>query len=126
MYVILHMSVFTQDGVSPLMWAASEGRTEAVVELVKSGADPNLQSEVCHMYIPLVLWSDVANVCSLCRNVRGNVISYSASLGLSSMYCDMYHMCIVWFVEVRFLVFSFYCFLASVLYTCFSMYHMYR
>ena len=43
---------------------------------------------------------------SVCRNVCGNVISYSASLGLSFMYCDMYHMCIVWFVEVRFLVFS--------------------
>ena len=82
-------------------------------------------------HLCLDLWCSCGKhvvICSVCWSVCGNVISYSASLGLSSMYCDMYHMCIVWFVEVRFLVFSFYCFLASVLYTCFStcMYHMYK
>ena len=59
MYVILHMSVFTQEGYSPLMWAAQWDMTKAVVELVKSGADLNLQNKVCHMYIPLVSWSQV-------------------------------------------------------------------
>ena len=59
MYVILHMSVITQYGYTALMGAAEEGRTEAVVELVKSGADLNLQNKVCHMYIPLVSWSEV-------------------------------------------------------------------
>ena len=54
MYVILHMSVITQYGTSPLMWAAILDRTEAVVKLVKSGADLNLQNKVRHMYIPLV------------------------------------------------------------------------
>ena len=49
MYVILHMSVITQDGYTALMEAAKRGRTEAVVELVKCGADLNLQDEVCHM-----------------------------------------------------------------------------
>ena len=49
MYVILHMSVIAQYGYTALMVAAEEGMTEAVVELVKCGADPNLQNEVCHM-----------------------------------------------------------------------------
>jgi hypothetical protein len=30
------MSVITQDGLSALMWAAREGRTKVVVELVKA------------------------------------------------------------------------------------------
>lgn len=59
MYVVLHMSVVTQYGYSPLMVAAKGGRTGAVVELVKSGAGLNLQDKVCHMYIPLVCWSEV-------------------------------------------------------------------
>ena len=49
MYVILHMSVITQGGYSPLMGAVGYGWTEAVVELVKGGADLNLQNKVCHM-----------------------------------------------------------------------------
>ena len=56
MYVILHMSVITQDGDSPLMVAAHWDKTEAVVELVKGGADLNLQDTVCHMlHTPCVL-----------------------------------------------------------------------
>ena len=41
------MSVITQDGWSALMYAASWDRTEVVVELVKAGANLNLQSTVC-------------------------------------------------------------------------------
>ena len=41
------------------MWAAKGDKTGAVVELVKCGADLNLQNEVCHMYISLVSWSEV-------------------------------------------------------------------
>ena len=40
---MLHMSVITQFGVSALMWAAKVGRTEVVVELVKAGANVDLQ-----------------------------------------------------------------------------------
>ena len=47
MCVMLHMSVITQDGWSALMYAAREGRTEVVVELVKAGANLNLQNTVC-------------------------------------------------------------------------------
>ena len=45
--VILHMSAITQDGWSALMWAAMRGETEVVVELVKAGANVDMQSEVC-------------------------------------------------------------------------------
>ena len=38
------MSVITQLGVSALMWAAKAGRTEVVVELVKAGANVDLQN----------------------------------------------------------------------------------
>ena len=51
MCVILHMSVITQDGGSALMYAASGGRTEVVVELVKAGANLNLQDTVCQYII---------------------------------------------------------------------------
>ena len=44
--VILHMSVITQDGDSALMWATREGKTEVVVELVKAGANVDLQNKV--------------------------------------------------------------------------------
>ena len=37
----------TQSGKSPLMEAASRGKTEVVKELVKSGANLNLQDKVC-------------------------------------------------------------------------------
>ena len=47
MCVILHMSVITQVGRSALMDAARWGRTEVVVELVKAGANLNLQNIVC-------------------------------------------------------------------------------
>ena len=47
MCVILHMSVITQDGASALLAAAREGKTEAVVELVKAGANVDMQNKVC-------------------------------------------------------------------------------
>ena len=46
MCVIIHMSVITQDGVSVLMKAAREGKTEVVVELVKAGANMDVQTKV--------------------------------------------------------------------------------
>ena len=50
------LSVITQEGYSALMLAASEGKTEAVVELVKAGANVDMQTKindtVCqHIYI---------------------------------------------------------------------------
>ena len=47
MCVILHMSVITQEGWSALMSAAGWGKTEAVVELVKAGANVDMQDKVC-------------------------------------------------------------------------------
>ena len=44
--VSLHMSVISQDGDSPLMVAASWGRTEVVSLLVKAGAALDLQNKV--------------------------------------------------------------------------------
>ena len=52
MCVILHMSVITQDGWSALMLAAMMGDTEAVVELVKAGANVDMQNKVCqYIYV---------------------------------------------------------------------------
>ena len=52
MCVILHMSVITQNGASALMAAAREGKTEAVVELVKAGANVDMQTKVCqYIYV---------------------------------------------------------------------------
>ena len=39
--------VILQDGDSALMLAAEEGKTEAVMELVKAGANVDMQNEVC-------------------------------------------------------------------------------
>ena len=47
MCVILHMSVITQRGYSALMRAAWWGNTEVVVELVKAGANVDMQDNVC-------------------------------------------------------------------------------
>ena len=47
--VILHMSVITQDGWTPLMYAAREGRNEVVTQLLKLGAAVDLQNRVCCM-----------------------------------------------------------------------------
>ena len=41
------MSVITQDGNSALMRAAENGYTKVVVELVKAGANLDLQNKVC-------------------------------------------------------------------------------
>ena len=43
------LSVITQDGDSALMRAASSGKTDVVVELVKAGANLDLQSKVCRV-----------------------------------------------------------------------------
>ena len=60
MCVILHMSVITQRGWSALMWAARGGKTEVVVELVKAGANVDMQSEVCQ-YIDMTHDVNVQN-----------------------------------------------------------------
>ena len=45
---MLYMSVIIQYGDFALYWAASKGRTEVVQQLVKAGANLNLQNKVCH------------------------------------------------------------------------------
>ena len=47
------MSVITQWGYSALVEAAREGETEVVVELVKAGANVDMQDNVCQ-YIYMV------------------------------------------------------------------------
>ena len=41
------LSVTTQVGETALLWAASLGRTDVVVELVRGGANLDLQNKVC-------------------------------------------------------------------------------
>ena len=48
-------SVITQNGWSALMEAASEGKTEVVIQLVKAGANVDMQNKVCQ-YIHCVLF----------------------------------------------------------------------
>ena len=42
--VRLHMSIISQDGDSALMLAASKGHTEVVTQLLKAGANIDLQA----------------------------------------------------------------------------------
>ena len=44
---MLHMSVITQNGWSALLWAVYNGNTEVVQQLVKAGANLDLQNKVC-------------------------------------------------------------------------------
>ena len=44
---MLYMSVITQVGRSALIVAARDGRTEIVQQLVKAGANLDLQNKVC-------------------------------------------------------------------------------
>ena len=44
---MLHISVITQDGDSGLYWAAYRGDTEVIQQLVKAGANLDLQNKVC-------------------------------------------------------------------------------
>ena len=46
-HVYTTSSVIAQGGESALIWAASEGYTGVVVELVKARANFDLQDEVC-------------------------------------------------------------------------------
>ena len=48
-------TVIAQGGWSALIQAASGGRAEVVVELVKAGADLNLQDNVCHYILHVFL-----------------------------------------------------------------------
>ena len=58
MCVILHMSIITQDGWSALMGAAIEGETEDIVELVKAGANVDMQDGVCHAILYIYVTHD--------------------------------------------------------------------
>ena len=44
---MLHMSVITQSGNSALYWAAFKGYAEIIQQLVKAGANLDLQNKVC-------------------------------------------------------------------------------
>ena len=51
------MSVVTQVGYSALMFAAMMGKTEVVVELVKAGANVDMQDRVCQYFFKLAKFS---------------------------------------------------------------------
>ena len=59
------MSVITQLwGYSALMWAAMLGNTEVVVELVKAGANVNMQDDVCqYRYMHMMIYMYIVHVC---------------------------------------------------------------
>ena len=42
--VRLHMSIFSQEGLSALMYAAEKGHTEVVTQLLEAGANIDLQT----------------------------------------------------------------------------------
>lgn len=47
--MLVYLYVITQKGGSALMYAANWGRTEAITQLVKAGANLDLQDKVCHI-----------------------------------------------------------------------------
>ena len=75
------MSLLTQDRESALMIAARWGKSEAVVELAKAGANVNLQNNVCHCICRIL-----AKYHNPCPETRGMNLLHSGSLLLVSMY----------------------------------------
>ena len=59
LFVILHMSVITQDGYSALMIAARCGHTEIVAELVKAKANLDLQNNVRIQLVMMSMYTTV-------------------------------------------------------------------
>ena len=59
LFVILHMSVITQDGYSALMRAASDGYIEIVAELVKAKANLDLQNNVRIQLVMISMYTTV-------------------------------------------------------------------
>ena len=54
-FAILHMSVITQSGAFALIIAVRKGKTEVVTELVKAGANVDMQTEVRSSVYTLVV-----------------------------------------------------------------------
>ena len=59
LFIILHMSVITQDGDSALMVAAINGRTETIKELVKAKANLDLQNNVRIQLVMMSMYTTV-------------------------------------------------------------------
>ena len=61
---MLYYTCHTQDGWSALMKAAREGRTDVVVELVKAGANLNLQHTVCqYLMLEMFVYMNQTTYC---------------------------------------------------------------
>ena len=88
--VILHMSVITQNGWSALTEAAMKGESEAVVELVKAGANVDMQNAVrtcTYMYVLqcMYMYTIYTYICTCILYIRIYVHVYC-------MYVDV-HTC---------------------------------
>ena len=59
LFIILHMSVITQNGDSALMTAAYYGRTETIKELVKAKANLDLQNYVRIQLVMMSMYTTV-------------------------------------------------------------------
>ena len=59
LFIILHMSVITQNGDSALMRAAYWGRTETIKELVKAKANLDLQNNVRIQLVMMSMYTTV-------------------------------------------------------------------
>ena len=75
MCVILHMSVITQDGVSALTVAALSSKTEVVVQLLKAGANVDMQNTVCQ-YIALFSLKSTNEIAQSRLSLFGSILCW--------------------------------------------------
>ena len=85
---MLHMSVITQNGDSALYWAAYWGRTEVIQQLVKAGANLDLQNKVCQ-------YVETHDVHEYCDNIKSKILGVMMQRiveknqgGWTSITCD--------------------------------------
>ena len=75
--MILHMSLITQRGDSALIEAAIVGEIEVVVELVKAGANVDLQTDVCQ-YIYVMKGVHIHSNFQQTSYIQDSICSYRA------------------------------------------------
>ena len=55
-------SIFFQDGLTSLHWAAREGHEDIVRVLLTSGTDPNVQTKVIKMFAHICKYKKLLNL----------------------------------------------------------------